>query len=252
MPPIDLTSWLVVVPARLGSTRLPRKPLADLAGKPLIVRVYENLKPLLAYGAEIVVATDHIDVQRVLEKANIPCRMTRVEHPSGSDRILEAAEANARPYILNVQGDEPTIQANDLVELCKTMQQRPSSDIGTLVYPLNADHDLNNPNVVKAVVASNGRALYFSRSPIPYRRNPDEPLPSGDPVFWQHIGVYAYRRPSLARFCALPPSPLELIEKLEQLRALEAGMEIITVRASKPSVGIDTPQDLAKAQTLYG
>ncbi len=254
----SLTDWLVVVPARLASTRLPDKPILDLAGKPLIVRVYENLGPLIANGAVVVVAVDDERVATVCRDHAIPHMMTSRDHATGTDRCAEVAarQSEARPYILNIQGDEPFLAPNDLMRLCGAFaaQKSQTSTMSTrapMASMYLRSHDAQRfiaPSCVKVVCSPSGHALYFSRSPIPHDRDHGGKL-AGD--FLVHMGVYAFDREALKLFCALPPSPLEATEKLEQLRALEAGWKILMQEASAESLGIDTPADLEAARVRF-
>ena len=239
--------WLIVIPARMASSRLPEKPLADLAGRPLILRVFERIRPLTTQGARVVVATDHENIAAVCRQAGAPVCMTRIDHASGTDRCAEVAAASDRSFVLNVQGDEPFVNLDDLTRLMGHMEEVPARQIGTLAYRNHDDGDFLSPNVVKAVLAADGTALYFSRAPIPFRRD-ETGIAAG---FWQHLGIYAYQKAALARFCALPPAELEKTEKLEQLRALAGGMAIHVVEARHPTIGIDTPEDLARAAVHY-
>ena len=237
--------WLVVIPARLGATRLPRKPLADLKGKPLVVRVYDRVAPLARHGATVLVATDHADVMAVLAQHGIPGVMTSADHPSGTDRVREAAASSNHPLIMNVQGDEPFIAVSDLERLATSCAATPSFEMGTLVYKSMNQSDYRTPSVVKCVRAANAHALYFSRSPLPCFRDGFDSAEGGE--FWHHLGVYAFSRKTLDRFCTLPQGRLEQAEKLEQLRALENSIPILTVEAQHLSIGIDTPDDLRAA-----
>ncbi len=248
-----LAAWLIVVPARLGAKRLPRKPLADLGGRPLVVRVAQNLAPLAAAGARLVVATDAEKVREACAAYGVEARLTREDHPSGTDRCWEAAEAEAgppRPFVMNVQGDEPFAPVEDLRRLAQAMAADAEADMGTLVYAATDPALARDPNTVKCVVSRGGHALYFSRAPLPYDRDAADRahLPQ---AFWQHLGVYAFRRERLRDFVALAPSPLELTEKLEQLRALEAGWKILAVPAQSAARGIDTPEDLEEARARF-
>lgn len=245
-----LNQWLFVVPARLGSERLPRKPLQDLAGKPLVVRVADNLAPLVKKGAALVVATDSPEVLSVCQKHGVPAVITRADHPSGTDRTAEAAQPERRPFIMNVQGDEPFVDPEDLLRLAAAMEERPDADIGTLVYQSRDQKLAADPNAVKALRRLDGYALYFSRHGVPYDRGATarRHLPE---VFWHHMGVYAFRREKLQEFVKLKPSPLELAEKLEQLRALENGWSIYLQPAQSFARGIDTPEDLEAARARF-
>lgn len=240
----DYSAWLIVIPARLQSTRLPAKPLQELGGVPLVVKVYQNLAPLLEDGAEALVATDDEAVLAVCRTHGVPAALTAVTHESGTDRCAEAAATSQRPFVLNVQGDEPFVSVKDLAALMTAVETRPEIDLGTLAYAC-ADPDLaGDPNAVKAVRAGDGRALYFSRASVPYDRDARR---VGLP-FWLHLGIYALRRERLQAFVRLPPSPLEKLEKLEQLRVVEQGWRIHLEQATTFSRGIDTPEDLEAAR----
>jgi 3-deoxy-manno-octulosonate cytidylyltransferase (CMP-KDO synthetase) len=236
---------LVVIPARMASTRLPGKPLADIAGEPMIVHVMRR-----AQAAEIgpvVIATDSEVIAACVEKAGGRAVMTRADHASGSDRIFEALQAadpeRRAEIVVNVQGDLPTLAPSDVAAAIEPLAD-PAVDIGTLAAEITRADERTNPNVVKVVGTPIGakrlRALYFTRATAPW----------GTGALYHHIGLYAYRRAALARFVALPPSALEQREKLEQLRALEAGMRIdVTIVDSVP-LGVDTAEDLERAREL--
>ncbi len=235
---------IVLIPARMASTRLPGKPLADIAGKPMIVRVWEQ-----AVAAEIgpvVVAAAEAEIVRAVEAAGGRAVLTSPALPSGSDRIFEALEKvdpeGAYDTVVNLQGDLPGLDPEMIRAVADTLA-RSGADIATLAAPIEDPADADNPNVPKPVVAwdeseRRGRALYFTRARAPYGEGP---------VYF-HIGIYAYSRAALARFVALPPSPLERREKLEQLRALEAGMSIAVARVDSVPLSVDTPADLEKAR----
>jgi 3-deoxy-manno-octulosonate cytidylyltransferase (CMP-KDO synthetase) len=236
---------LILIPARMASTRLPGKPLADIAGQPMIVHVMRRAQAA-AVGA-VVVATDSEAIAACVEKAGGRAVMTRADHVSGSDRIFEAlqtVDAEGRAgIIVNVQGDLPTLAPADIAAAIAPLAD-PAVDIGTLAAVIKRADERGNPNVVKVVgtpiAASRLRALYFTRAPAPF----------GDGPLYHHIGLYAYRREALSRFVGLPPSPLEQREKLEQLRALEAGMRIdVTIVDSVP-LGVDTPEELERAREI--
>jgi 3-deoxy-manno-octulosonate cytidylyltransferase (CMP-KDO synthetase) len=246
---MNLTQWLVVVPARLNSQRLARKPLVDLAGKALIQRVRENLQPLAAEGAHIIVASDSEEVTALCRRHKIAVELTSESHVSGSDRCNEVAGRHPYPYVLNVQGDEPLVSCKDLRALMLHLEHTPAAQIATLIYPSKDQRLIADPNTVKVVKDHHDCALYFSRLPIPYWR--DNPATDFRGEHLLHMGVYAYTRESLAKFCQAPPADLEVAEKLEQLRALALGMKIAVVAASHYSRGIDTPEDLASAQQGY-
>jgi 3-deoxy-manno-octulosonate cytidylyltransferase (CMP-KDO synthetase) len=240
---------LAVIPARLGATRLPRKPLRLLGGVPLILRVWERVREI-GVADDCVIATDSAEVASVAAEYGADVVLTRADHPSGTDRVAEVAERSEfRRYqcILNVQGDEPFISP----EALKGAAQLVSSGAFPLATAavLAGQEILHAPSVVKVVTADDGRALYFSRAPIPFLRDPDDrSLLSGR--VYQHIGVYAYQRDALARWVALPPHPLEQIERLEQLRPLAAGMAMgVAFMDEVPRGGIDTEDDLARANS---
>jgi 3-deoxy-manno-octulosonate cytidylyltransferase (CMP-KDO synthetase) len=240
-----MAAVLVLIPARMASTRLPGKPLADIAGEPMIVHVMRRAQA--AGVGPVVVATDSEAIAACVEKAGGRALMTRADHVSGSDRIFEALAAadpeGGAEIIVNVQGDLPTLAPSDVAAALAPLGD-PAVDIGTLAAEIREAQERGNPNVVKVVgspvAPGRLRALYFTRATAP----------SGEGPLYHHIGLYAYRRGALARFVGLPPSPLERREKLEQLRALEAGMRIdVSVVASVP-LGVDTPEDLEQARAL--
>lgn len=242
-----MNSILVIIPSRLEATRLPRKPLADIGGKPMIVRVYEQ-----ALNADVgrpVVACDHQDIAEAIKDHGGEAVLTRSDHESGSDRIHEAANlvdpGGKHDTILNLQGDVPLIEPAAVRAALKPLND-PSVDIGTIMTEIRDERFRTDPSFVKAVTTPNGdgthRALYFTRATAP----------TGDGPLFQHIGVYAYRRSALEKFVSLTPSPLEQREKLEQLRALEAGMRIdVSVIASAP-MDVNTPKDLERARAAIG
>lgn len=237
---------LIVIPARLGATRLPNKPLAQIAGEAMIVHVWR--RAMAAEAGDVLVATDAPEILTAIEKAGGRAVMTRADHQSGSDRVFEAVEAvdpeGAVDIIVNVQGDQPLLEPS-LIHDCLAPLADLSVDIGTLAAVIAEPSDVLEPSFVKVVATPAGqpdvmRALYFTRSPAPYGPGP----------LFHHIGLYAYRRAALARFVALPPSPLELREKLEQLRALEAGMRIDVKRVDTVPMSVDTPADLERVRAL--
>jgi len=241
---------LAVIPARLGSTRLPRKPLRLLAGLPLVVRVWQRVVET-GVADRIVVATDSAEIVEIVTENGGEVVMTRADHPSGTDRVAEVAsrpELASFDAIINVQGDEPFVSREAILGAARMVTEA-GFGLGTAAVRASAAI-LRDPDVVKVVAADDGRALYFSRSGIPYLRDAgnarDAELQS-DRV-WQHIGLYAYDRQSLMRWVALPPSPLEQIERLEQLRPLSAGMSIGVKLIDEPfRPGIDTEADLERA-----
>jgi 3-deoxy-manno-octulosonate cytidylyltransferase (CMP-KDO synthetase) len=236
---------LVLIPARMAASRLPGKPLADIGGLPMIVHVLRRAQN--AAVGPVFVATDSVDIATTVEKAGGRALMTRADHGSGSDRIFEALgqiDPHGRvSVVVNVQGDEPTLEPADLAATLVPLAD-PAVDIATLAAPIRRAEDRTNPNVVKVVGTEVGqgrlRALYFTRATAPY----------GDGPLYHHIGLYAYRRPALARFVALPRSTLERREKLEQLRALEAGMRIDVAIVDSVPLGVDTSEDLETARIV--
>ncbi len=244
---------LILIPARMASTRLPGKPLADIAGLPMIVQVLRRAQE--ADIGPVAVATDSPEIVAAVEKAGGRAVMTRADHVSGSDRIFEALNAidpqGRASIVVNVQGDLPTLAPKDLRAVLAPLSD-PAVDIATLAAEIMLASEKTNPNVVKVVgspvspiAREDGRpalmrlrALYFTRATAP----------SGDGPLYHHIGLYAYRRAALKRFVGLPPSPLELREKLEQLRALEAGMRIDVAIVNSVPLGVDTPEELAQAR----
>jgi 3-deoxy-manno-octulosonate cytidylyltransferase (CMP-KDO synthetase) len=236
---------IAIIPARYASTRFPAKALAMLGGKPIIQHVYERVLASNLFN-NIVVATDHAAITDAVQAFGGKAIMTSDKHQSGSDRIAEAAKhfPNAR-LILNVQGDEPLIDTNSLADLIRVFKQDETVQMASLMTPISDSAMLSNPNIVKVVTDVNGNALYFSRSCIPFNRDADVGI-----VYFRHIGVYAYRAETLARFVALPQSPLEKTEKLEQLRALENGISIRMVKTEYQGIGIDTPSDLKQMEEL--
>ncbi len=234
---------LVLIPARLAATRLPNKPLAEIAGEPMIVHVWRR-----AMGAgvgPVAVATDAPSIAEAVERAGGRAVMTRADHPSGSDRIHEAVEIldpdGRHDAVVNVQGDLPTIDPRAIAAAVLPLAD-PAVDIATLVAAIVREEERGDPNVVKLVgsevAPGRFRALYFTRATAPF----------GDGLLFHHIGLYAYRRRALARFVSLPPSALERRERLEQLRALEAGMRIDAVLVDDVPLGVDTPHDLERAR----
>ena len=248
-------SFTVLIPARLGSTRLPGKPLADIAGKPMVVRVAE--RAAASGAARVVVAADDPRILQACALHQVTCVLTRSDHPSGSDRLAEACGLlglDGDDVIVNVQGDEPLI-APSLVRACADLLlQRRDCVMSTAAHALDQVDDYTNPNVVKVVLDAAGRALYFSRAPLPWWRDGHAhgitalPLPA--PL--RHIGLYAYRAGFLRSFPALPPSPLEHTESLEQLRVLWHGLRIaVHVSDEPPGPGVDTPRDLERVRALW-
>jgi 3-deoxy-manno-octulosonate cytidylyltransferase (CMP-KDO synthetase) len=229
-----------LIPARYGSSRFPGKLLADETGKYLVQHVYERVCKAKLVD-EVLIATDDNRIAQACEQFGARWQMTRDDHQSGTDRIAEAVAGIEADIIVNVQGDEPEIEPDNINSLVKVLQQDKQADMATLAAIFGPGEDINNPNVVKVVVGKNGHALYFSRHAIPYLREKDT-----QPVYRKHIGIYAYRRDALLGLSKLPPSALEQAEKLEQLRALENGMVITVADIKHTAVGIDTPEQYAE------
>lgn len=240
---------LGVIPARLGSTRIPHKPLQPLAGEPLVTRVIERVRRLGLVN-DLVVATDSTMVARVVELSGTRAILTQPEHESGTERVAEVAaraEFAGHDVVVNIQGDEPFLPIAALRGALSRVVEE-GEDVGTAAAPLELG-DVADPARVKVVTDHRGRALYFSRAPIPFRRDADA---SSRDLYWQHVGVYAYRREVLARWVALPRSPAEDAERLEQLRALHHGMSVGVARLEEPArPGVDTPEDLRRAEAYW-
>jgi 3-deoxy-manno-octulosonate cytidylyltransferase (CMP-KDO synthetase) len=244
-----MNSWLIVVPARLKSERLPEKPVADVEGLPLIKRVFDNLSPLAEAGAKLLFAIDAPVTKSVCDQYLIPHILTDPDLPSGTDRVYAASQNDPAPFILNVQGDEPFIRVSDLKLLMQSFAKS-QQPMGTLAYINSSKDDFLNPNIVKIAAINQEKALYFSRAPIPFDR---EAMRLNQPIqpFLHHIGVYAYRREALREFCSMKPSKLEQLEKLEQLRAIEAGWSLHLSLTNHHVRGIDTPEDLESARAYF-
>ena len=239
---------LGVIPARLGSTRLPNKPLQSLAGEPLITRVIERV---LEHGLieELVVATDSPRVVQVAERSGVRAVLTDAGHQTGTDRVAEVAsrpDFSAFDTIVNIQGDEPFIAREALAGALGRVER--GDEIGTAAAPLDVTL-AGDPSRVKVVTDARGRALYFSRAVIPHRREPDDP---SDGLYWQHLGIYAFTRAALVRWVTLPPCAAEQAERLEQLRALHNGLTIGVARLQEPALpGVDTAEDLRRAEAHW-
>jgi 3-deoxy-manno-octulosonate cytidylyltransferase (CMP-KDO synthetase) len=248
-------SFTVIVPARLASTRLPDKPLADIEGAPMVVRVAQRAAQSSA--SAVVVATDHESILHACERHGVRALMTRVDHASGSDRLAEACTTLGLAddtVVVNVQGDEPLIEPS-LIDACATLLgEHGDCVMSTVAHPIHDIADYLNPNVVKVVLDARSRALLFSRAPLPWWRDGSAggapALPQQPPAL-RHVGLYAYRAGFLRRYPALPACPLETIESLEQLRVLWHGERIaVHVSALRPGPGVDTPEDLARVRAL--
>jgi 3-deoxy-manno-octulosonate cytidylyltransferase (CMP-KDO synthetase) len=234
----------LVIPARLGSTRLPRKLLLRETGKSLIQHTYESASRARRPSG-IIVATDHVEILREVQSFGGQAVMTDPAAPSGTDRVAEVARGlGDADIIVNVQGDEPELAGESIDLAIKLLEDDRSVEMATLATPIRDRHQWEDPACVKVVFDCHGKALYFSRSPIPHPRQWEDGMFYADPPrFHQHVGIYAYRRDFLLKMAAMPPSPLEKLEKLEQLRVLEAGYSILVGVVDDPTFGIDTPED---------
>ena len=250
-----MTALKVVIPARLGSTRLPRKPLADLGGKPMVVRTFEAA--VSAVGADnVVVAADHESVVQAVEKAGGQAVMTSAAHENGTERVAEAARLlgfAADQIVVNLQGDEPLMPPRLITAVGDALRGDPAAEMATLAASIIDARDIANPNIVKLVRGDNGHALYFSRAAIPHVRDPQD-MGEENAYFLRHVGLYAYRVSTLNRVASLPPVAIEQAEKLEQLRALSAGIKIhVALTDDVPPHGVDTPEMLqAVSEILVG
>jgi 3-deoxy-manno-octulosonate cytidylyltransferase (CMP-KDO synthetase) len=250
-------AFKVVIPARYASTRLPAKPLLDLGGKPMVVRVAERAR--LSGAEEVWVATDHPEVRAAAEAHEVAALMTRSDHPTGTDRLAEVVAQRGwggDTIVVNVQGDEPLIEPEVIIQTARQLAAS-GADIATVAHPIADAADFFNPNVVKVVCRADGDAAYFSRAPIPYARDHfareagGETLPADFPAY-RHVGLYAYRVSFLKAYAGLVPAPTEYFEALEQLRALWHGYRIsVTLVGSAPAPGVDTPLDAERMRKLF-
>ena len=244
-------SFDVLIPARLASTRLPRKPLADLGGVPMVVRVAR--RAAASRARRVVVATDDAEILDACVAHGVEAILTRQDHASGSDRLAEACELlglAGQDIVVNLQGDEPLIEPALIDGCAALLAERADCVVSTLAHPVRTAADFTDPNLVKVVLDRLGRALYFSRAPIPHRRDATAgPAPAG--LALRHVGLYAYRAAYLRAFAELEPSPLESIEALEQLRTLWHGDHIaVLVTEGATGIGVDTPEDLARVRAF--
>lgn len=254
---MNRSSLTVLIPARLGSSRLPNKPLADVAGLPLIVRVAQRV--MSGTSARVVVACDDDSISKVCQQHTIEVVLTRADHPSGSDRLAEACDILQLPdeaIVVNVQGDEPLIDPDLILQVANELQNQPLASMSTAAHTIESVDDYRNPNVVKVVLDAQHLALYFSRAPIAWWRDgakqgvPELPV---TPKPLRHIGIYAYRVGFLKQFPKLPQADIEVCEALEQLRALWHGHRIaVHVTDQAPGAGVDTPEDLARVRIVFG
>ncbi|OGU58892.1 MAG: hypothetical protein A2X64_01955 [Ignavibacteria bacterium GWF2_33_9] len=243
---------IAIIPSRISSIRLPRKPLADICGKPMIQWVYEAVSSA-KFIDNVIIATDSQEIMDECKSFGADCILTSPDLPSGTDRIHSAYKLSNQDadIILNVQGDEPFIQSQMLDDFLAYISGK-DFDVATVVTKIQDNEDIFNPSVVKAVLAENNYALYFSRSPIPYLRDIPQEKWVNNATYWKHIGIYAYKTHSLNRFVGLPQSNLEKIEKLEQLRLMEDEAKYICFETSYELLAIDTPKDLEKARVKMG
>lgn len=247
--------FTVLIPARMASSRLPQKPLADIAGLPMVVRVAQRAQQ--SQASQVVVAADDERIVQACQAHGVRALLTRPDHVSGSDRLAEACQLlglSAHEVVVNVQGDEPLIAPELINQVAQLLMQRPEASMSTAAHAITSLQDFTNPNVVKVVMDARQIALYFSRAPIPWWRDGHSDhqftqLPSPAPL--RHVGIYGYRAGFLALFPQLPPAPIETQESLEQLRALWHGHRIaVHITDQAPGPGVDTPEDLARVRTL--
>jgi 3-deoxy-manno-octulosonate cytidylyltransferase (CMP-KDO synthetase) len=255
-------AFLVVIPARYASTRLPGKPLVDIGGKPMIVRVAERARRTSA--SRVLIATDHDEVYAAAQAHGYDVVMTRADHASGTDRLAEVAaqlDLDDDQIVANVQGDEPLMDPAIVEHVAAVLEDDGDAAVATAAHPIHSPADFFNPNVVKVVCDGQGYALYFSRAPIPYARDAfaglrgkpvtSAPLPAGLPAL-RHIGIYAYRAGFLRRYSMLPPAPIEQFEALEQLRVLWSGQRVRVATVDQaPEAGVDTLEDLDRVRTKF-
>ncbi len=249
--------YTVLIPARLGSSRLPGKPLADIAGVPMVVRVAQQVRSGVGSAVRIVVAADSAEIVIACESHGVESILTRQDHPSGSDRLAEASailQLADDEFVVNVQGDEPLINPNLVAAVAQVLIAHPEAAMGTAAHAIDNVADFTNPNVVKVVLDATGLALYFSRAPIAWWRdglvNGQMTLPSPAPL--RHIGIYAYRVGFLRHFPTLAVAPIETTEALEQLRAMWHGYRIaVHVSNQAPGPGVDTQEDLERVRLIF-
>jgi 3-deoxy-manno-octulosonate cytidylyltransferase (CMP-KDO synthetase) len=247
MPQGSRPQIIGVIPSRYAAQRFPGKPLALIRGKPLVQWVYEGCRAAQLLD-DVIVATDDERIRKVVEDFGGTAVMTSPNHPSGTDRVAEVAAQIPCAIVINIQGDEPLVRPLIIDALAKAMIDEPDVPMATLARRITRAEDLENPNVVKVVMDTRQRALYFSRCAIPYER--DAAAAGRDATHWAHLGIYAYRREALLKLVTLPVSMLERAEKLEQLRALENGFAIKVVETTHKTVGVDRPEDVATVERI--
>lgn len=243
-----MTDFVVVIPARYASQRLPGKPLREIAGKPMLQHVFDRANE--SGASEVIIATDDDRIAEAAASFGAKCSMTSANHQSGTDRLAEVARDAGWPedtVVVNLQGDEP-LMPPELIDQCASLLDDGKADVATLASPLQSESDFANPNIVKTILDKDGFALYFSRAAIPYSRTDDTDRLARESALHHH-GIYAYRNAVLQKIVAAEQSPLELSEQLEQLRALSLGMKIkVGIPATRPGPGVDTEEDLAEAE----
>jgi 3-deoxy-manno-octulosonate cytidylyltransferase (CMP-KDO synthetase) len=237
---------LGVIPARLASTRLPRKVLRELAGEPLLAWVYRAARACPALD-DVVIAADSTEVQQLCESNGWPCILTASDLPSGTDRLFAVSRHISASIYVNIQGDEPLLHPQHITDILAPFASA-HVEVTTLKVRCTPEN-ISNPNAVKVVTAADGRALYFSRAAIPFDRNQHDPAQK-PAVYWKHLGLYAYRRSALERFAALVPGELEQTERLEQLRLLENGISLYVAETAYDTIGVDTEDDLRRVEVL--
>ena len=237
---------IAMIPARYEASRFPGKLMQDLEGKPVIIRTYEAAKATKLFD-EVYVVTDSEEIKKAVEQASGKVIMSRVEHSCGSDRIAEAVQELDIDIVVNVQGDEPFTNAEDMRNVLQVFYEKDADaiDLASLMTPISKIEDIENPNNVKVIVDQASFALYFSRAPIPYRRDRDV-----ESIYYKHKGIYAFRKQAVLDFAKLPMRMLEAAEKIEAIRYLEYGKRIKMVPSDAPAIGIDTPQDLEEARAI--
>lgn len=241
-----MSKTAIIIPSRYASTRLHAKPLIEVEGKPIIQWVYEKASAV-KQADEVIVATDHEEIYNCVKSFGGHVEMTKEDHKCGSDRIAEVAQRHPdMDYIVNLQGDEPMITPESIDSVITALKTGENADIATLLRVIDDEKEVENPNLVKCVIDNNNFALYFSRSKIPYERN------FGEAVFYGHIGLYGYKREALFKMTSLPQTMLEKTESLEQLRALQSGMRIITSIVNFKPIGIDTKEDVEEFKKAVG
>jgi 3-deoxy-manno-octulosonate cytidylyltransferase (CMP-KDO synthetase) len=246
----DKKEIIGVIPVRYGSSRFPGKPLADICGKPMIQRVYER-SCQASMLSTVLVATDDVRIFKIVESFGGEAVMTPKAIPSGTDRVAFVAKGHNADIVVNIQGDEPFIEPKEIDSVAQILLDDESAMMGTLVKRITRIEELTSPNTAKVIIDQNGYALYFSRSPIPnYRDNADYSEWIQNHTYYKHVGIYSYRKSFLMDYSRWEPTPLEMIEKLEQLRALERGFKIKVAETSAEPVCVDTPKDLERVRQM--